>query len=81
MYDIEDADRPLIGADYPWLCRGCSLVVDQCAVLAGEGEDAAYDPEAACNLAYDLRLFCGSGGRRCEDPPEEWVHHRMRNTR
>ena len=59
-------------APYPWLCAGCRAVVAACAEAALEGEDTD-DPEAACTLAYDLRLFCGPGGIACGSPPAEWV--------
>jgi hypothetical protein len=78
MSETDDDERPLLGAGYPWLCAGCRLVVDHCAGAAGEGEDTDFDPESACNLAYDLRLFCGWGGLRCENPPMEWIRLRMR---
>jgi hypothetical protein len=76
MIREEGTDRPLTGADYPWLCTGCRLAVDQCAAAVPDGEDTD-DPEAACNLAYDLRMFCGPGGMRCTDAPIEWVRSRM----
>lgn len=76
MHSITDDDRPLAGSDYPWLCPGCKLAVDTCAAAVEEGPDED-DPEAACNLAYDLRLFCAEDGMRCANPPIEWIAQRM----
>lgn len=76
MEPSTDEDRPLVGRDYPWFCPGCQIAVDQCASAAAEGPDQD-DPEAACNLAYDLRLLCSTDGMRCAAPPVEWVGQRI----
>lgn len=73
---LTDDDRPLVGSDYPWFCDGCRLAVDSCASAVAEGPDQD-DPEAACNLAYDLRLFCSADGSRCAHPPTAWVHQQL----
>ena len=72
MRSTSEDERPLQGRDYPWLCPGCQLAVDQCGNVIVEGPDHD-DPESACNLAYDMRLFCSEDGSRCANPPAAWV--------
>jgi hypothetical protein len=53
------------------------MVVDRCLEEVWEGVDTD-DLEAPATLAYDLRLFCGEGGRTCTSPPAEWVAEQIR---
>jgi len=56
----------LTGKDYPWLCPQCQAVIDSLVEVAMEGPDTD-DEETPCNLAYDMRMFCG--GHKCVNRP------------
>ena len=62
----------LTGKDYPHLCDGCKVTLDEIAKmykddLLGDTDD----PEAACMYMYDHAMFCGTRGRRCKQSEEE----------
>lgn len=76
--DAGDAGM-LTGKDYPELCNKCRSAIDACFAMIGEmPEDWCDDDnELPCNMAYDLRMFCGK--RECVNEPGQTQDAHRRN--
>lgn len=60
--------RMLTGIDYPELCAKCRAAIDTMYAMLESGPDYdRYDDEAAINLVYDNRMYCG--GHECINKP------------